>query len=306
MSPVETNASASMKKNLILSVVHKMPFAAVKPFLVSLRQTSYDGDVVFFVSKATLGMADQLKQYGVRVVPFGLFTIRMRRPVVMFWPLWRGLLAGNRSFDWKRKLGRRVYNLFFQRFVLLHDFLAEEGNAYHRVMITDCRDVIFQRDPLDLPLDRGLWCFLEAETQIIEQCPYNRRMIQDCFGPGILNEVGRERVCCAGVTIGDEDSMLAYLRAFVEHSFAVQRMQMISGSDQGLHNYLVYRGNLPGLRLLTNEDGIVATLGAVPRAQIRTNAAGEVTTADGRVIPILHQYDRHHDLRDALWRKLRE
>jgi hypothetical protein len=293
-----------MKENLILSVVHKMPFAAVKPFLVSLRQTGYHGDLAFFVSKASLGLAAELQRYGVRVIPFGLWTIRMRRPVVMFWPLWRRLLAGDRSFDWKRQLARRVYSLFFQRFVLLHDFLATEGDAYDRVMISDCRDVIFQRDPLDLPLEKGLWCFLEADSQIIGQCPFNRRMIQDCFGPGILSELGRERVSCAGVTLGDTDSVLTYLRKFVEHSFAVQRMQMISGSDQGLHNYLVYRGNLPGLRLLTNDDGIVGTLGALPRAQIRQNDAGEVVTPDGRVIPTLHQYDRHHDLRDALWKKL--
>jgi hypothetical protein len=253
-----------------------------------------------------MGMAEDLRRFGVRVIPFGLWTIRMRRPVVVFWPVWRQLLMSRRDFEWKRKLARRVYSLFFQRFVLLHDFLAEEGDAYGRVMITDCRDVIFQRDPLNLPLDKELWCFFEAGSQIIEQCPYNRRMIQDCFGPGILNDLGRMRVSCAGVTLGDKDSMLAYLRKFVEHSFAVRRMQMISGSDQGLHNYLVYRGNLPGLRLLTNEDGIVATLGAVPRAQIRTNDAGEVITPDGRAIPILHQYDRHHDLRDALWNKLRE
>jgi len=295
-----------MKKSLILSVVHKMPFAAVKPFLVSLRQTGFTGDVVFFVSNASLGMSEDLRRHGVRVIPFGLWTIRMRRPVVMFWPLWRRLLAGKRSFEWKRDLARRVYNLFFQRFVLLHDFLAAEGAAYGRVMITDCRDVIFQRDPLDLPLDIGLWCFLEAGSQRIGSCPFNRRMIQDCFGPGILSDLGQERVSCAGVTLGDSASVLAYLRAFVERSFSVQRMQMISGSDQGLHNFLVYRGHLPGLRLLTSDDGVVATLGAVPRAEIRLNAAGEVVTSDDRVIPTLHQYDRHHDLRDKLWKELRE
>jgi hypothetical protein len=43
----------------------------------------------------------------------------------------------------------------------------------------------------------------------------------------------------------------------------------------------------------------------VPRAQIQVNAGREVVTGDGRVIPTLHQYDRHHDLRDALWKKLR-
>jgi hypothetical protein len=296
----------NMKKNLILSVVHTMPFAAVEPFVVSLKRTGYTGDVVIFVSRVSRDAARGLKQNGIRVIPFQLLTVRMRQPIALLWPVWRRWLNSNRDFEWKCGLARRVLSLVFLRFVLFHDFLIAEGEAYDHVMLTDCRDVIFQRDPFTLKPDRALWAFLEAESQTIGQCPFNRRMLQDCFGPAILAELSRERVSCSGVTIGDTHSMLAYLRVFVEHSFTIQKMPMVSGNDQGLHNYLVYRGNLPGLRLLTNADGIVATLGAVPRAQIHTNTAGEVTTSDGRVFPIVHQYDRHHDLRDALWKKLRE
>jgi hypothetical protein len=70
-------------------------------------------------------------------------------------------------------------------------------------------------------------------------------------------------------------------------------MQMISGDDQGLHNYLVHRRLVPGVRLIENPAGPVGTLGQMTMDEIKQSPERFVLQKDGRPYAVLHQYDRH-------------
>ncbi len=53
------------------------------------------------------------------------------------------------------------------RFILYYEFLAEHRGEFENVLLTDSRDIFFQRDPFADNLGPGLHCFLESHTQFI-------------------------------------------------------------------------------------------------------------------------------------------
>ena len=82
--------------------------------------------------------------------------------MLLFWPIWKRVIALLPGFVAKAFVARRVWFLFYLRFLMYYDFLLEHPK-YERVMMTDVRDVWFQQDPFTwMEGDKGLSCFEEA------------------------------------------------------------------------------------------------------------------------------------------------
>jgi hypothetical protein len=170
------------------------------------------------------------------------------------------------------------------------------------VLLTDCRDVYFQRDPFAGDLGPGLHAFLEAAVTTIGNNKSNTRMVTMAFGPKVLAELAPFTVSCAGTTIGDTESILIYLRMMIET--ICDGVKMFSGNDQGVHNYLVHRRLVPNLHVHDNYSSSVFTAGGEGRDDVRFNERGEVIRRDGAVYPVLHQLDRHVETYAKLLAKL--
>jgi hypothetical protein len=278
--------------NLVLTIVHKLDYSELATFVESVRQTTPDAELVFFVAGTSAETARRLQARGVRVLPYRYFSIRMRQPSLLLWPLWKRRLADLPDVESKRRLARRVFNLFFLRWLLYDDLLAVEGDRYSQVLMTDCRDVVLQSDPFR-EQQGEIDFFLEAPRLTIGTCPINRSMILNCFNDQVLADLSAERIACAGTTLGSVPAVRRYLGRMVDESCQLGRMAMVPRDDQGLHNYIVHRGKLPGARIVENGVGAVLTMGALRPDEIHRNSEGQVTRPDGSVIPVLHQYDRH-------------
>lgn len=291
------------KPNLVLSIIQKLSFEDVEPFIASLRGSGCRAEIVFFASHLADTTARRLRDAGVQLLPFKYFRVRMRRPILLLWPLWRWRFARMRTYEGKVALAKRVFFIFNLRYVFAHELLASRPGRYARVLLSDCRDVIFQSDPFAWEQERGVHSFLEGEGRTIATCPGNRQMITEGFGEKILETLGSREPACAGVTIGDADAVRDYCRLQTELACGVEQMRMVSAVDQGIHNYIFHRGLLPDLHLHKNGEGMTLTMGSMKPEEIRRDEAGQVLLADGRVAPILHQYDRHSELAAQLRRK---
>src|SRR5205823_6315721 len=95
------------------------------------------------------------------------------------------------------------------------------------------------------------------------------------------------------------------LRLMVEEAFKSKRMPMVTGQDQGIHNYLIWSDLLPNLHVHDNGTGSVLTMGVMKPQEIHLNAEQEVVLDDGRVAPVLHQYDRHPQIVEAVNKQLK-
>lgn len=183
------------------------------------------------------------------------------------------------------------------RFFYYHAFLHRAASGgYANVMLTDVRDVFFQRDPFAFDIGPFVHCFLEHEDATLGSQKHNREWMRAAYGDDVLREMANAPISCSGVTIGAERAVRGYLDVMVDLLLRLPRQE--AGIDQAIHNYAIHRGLIRDLVLVPNM-GPVATLALVP-AEIVLSAL-----PDGYAhVNVFHQYDRHPPLTETLLSRL--
>lgn len=257
------------KTNLILGLAAGYHYGDVRPFLMSLAESGFKGECVLFVSDTTRDL-DRIATHPVTIIPVE------RRP----------------------RLEEIPFNAL--RYFLYLEYLRGVGHEYGRILITDVRDVIFQRDPFSFRWPEGINCTLEDKRMTIGTCPHNSHWIREHQGRDALQGVAAAPISCSGTTVGDHESMLTYLEIMTANLLPFKGGERIAGYDQGVHNVLVHTGVLENLTLHTNA-GPILTLGYA-QGEPRYDQEGFVVNQSGERAHIVHQYDRkprlHKEVRD--------
>jgi hypothetical protein len=271
------------KKNLILGTVMNYKFHDIKVFLSSLRSTGYSGDIVLFHSNIALRTIRRLRRMGVMAFPF-----------VSSFPHLDPSLAKHVT-KWADEKRVRTLSIFCFRHLLAYCYLKEFAEKYQYVMLSDIRDVIFQKDPFDFPINEKLCCFKERESISLRQHHMNAWWMELAFGRSTLERLGDNPIVCAGVTIGPTNLMTDYLERMIDLFIrAPGNWEAGVLMDQAVHNYLVYNGLLPEMAVYGNDTGPVFTVGMEERISI--NQSGVIVNKRGDVPNIVHQYDRHWEV----------
>ncbi len=268
--------------NLILSIMHGYDYPFVQPFLASLKTTGFKGDLVIFTSETVSKTTKKaLVKNGAALIDY------------------------HSAYPFKPEYAEAFTNILPSasisnyRFVFYQQYLLANPGKYQNVMLTDIRDVIFQKDPFAGLTDQVINVFLEDPIQTfrISELNYgwsaaaNSKEVTDTF----LDNV----VSCAGVTIGETGQVLQYLQ-YLKTKLEF-RDELPWAFDQGAHNGFVHHLKPSGMRVFKNEDGFVATLGAYQPYELNTK--GEVVNSTGKVYAVVHQYDRSGKLFTAVKQK---
>jgi len=296
----------------------------VRPLLASLRNCGYSGDVALFVSgRLHRRMRRDPLAAGVRLLrtrsllPLSFRRVYGNRAV---WALWRPVqavawtmmkIAGRAPLPSRARLrlevaiARAVCTPMDARFFHCLRFL--EHHPYERVLLTDVRDVLFQRDPFaDIP-PGGLAVSIETRRYTIASEPHNRAWLEDAFGPELVAQIGTSPVSCVGVTCGDAGGMSNYLRLMTREMRRLPaKVARRGGADTAIHNALLWTNQLGDVQPLETLASPVATLNGIPEDDIRVSARGTLLNADGSEPSVVHQYDRVPGLAPALLRTLTE
>lgn len=179
-----------------------------------------------------------------------------------------------------------------QRFMLYFEFLKMNRMA-DRVLLTDCRDVYFLGDPFFPSLPNGLHVFLEDNRMDIGSCQFNREWVKRVWGSANAERLSNKPISCAGVTIGDYQSMIEYLESMAWNCDDL--VNALVNVDQGIHNGLVYLDKLNNCIIHDNDSGPVLTMGYMQNPS--PSKLGKYA--------IIHQYDRHPEFK-AYLEKLHE
>lgn len=288
-------------KTLILGLLADLPLEKAKPFFLSLEKAGYRGDVCLVT-----GGLDAATQAFVRARAFRVNMVPFQKPYLH--PFWVRLASGIGCF-----LSRRRRRLFEDQLALsclhphcarhfhYHSYLENCGGDYGRVMLTDIRDVLFQRDPFDFAQPDGLGVFLEDIHWKIRECGHTANQIKRAFGRATLRRMLGKRVICAGTTLGTADAVREHLARVTQLLCGRTERKTI---DQGLHNYLIHHDPPAKLTCFENFSGPVLSMARMDMAQVRFDAAGRILNTDGDAINTLHQYDRHPELAARLLRDL--
>ncbi|MFX0138399.1 MAG: hypothetical protein ACFFDN_32455 [Candidatus Hodarchaeota archaeon] len=269
-------------KHLILGQINGFD---VKPFILSLRKSGFNGDVCLFVPEKSVQKHNYLRQYGVELVKF-----------TDDYPFITDISDTDNILP-KYPLGK----MFFAcaRFVMFYLYLSKYEKKYSKVMLTDVRDVIFQRNPFEFKINKGLCCFLEDKRARINTNEFNSKVIKQAFGEKVLAEIGYNNISCVGVTIGDTLSIMNYLKKMVN---CLTKLDSRLVLDQAVHNYLIYKNQLDNLILFENDKGPVVNLGLKRKETLRFNDEGLIND-NGDLINVIHQYEGFLELFKQFFKK---
>lgn len=117
-----------------------------------------------------------------------------------------------------------------------YEKILKNKDELGQVILTDSRDVIFQKNPEDSMPDWGLHFYQEDEEMTIGEEDYNRAWILRAYGEEVLNELKDQPIICAGIIAGGLIEISWYNRLLMEE---IRRLPDFIGVDQAAHNYLI-------------------------------------------------------------------
>lgn len=273
-----------MKKDLVVGAISGYSFAQVSAWLLSLDRTGFRGERVALVANGGSSLVDELSARGVRVVTSDSD-------------------GGSEGYRYP-KIGFTDADMSVERFLLLSRFLSRLSADDHRYTIAvDVRDAVFQLDPsewLSRNLgDKSLVVSSEGLTYADED--WNRKSMNDAFGPDIFSRMAERLVFNCGAIAGDT----ATVRDLGLAIHLLCEGRNVQYADQAALNVLLSLEPYRSRTLFDHGDlawncpaNTMVDTGHTPAWQSKYRGVTPVLDGDtvrapnGRTFCIVHQYDR--------------
>jgi hypothetical protein len=233
-------------KNLILGACTGLPMHRLDPFIASLRDVGFAGDVCLLVEDVAAGTIRELRSQGVIVERIA--------------PLAQPRMAAKAS-----------------RFFAYLDFLLRHADAYANVLLVDPSDVAFQADPFAVPLPADI-VYTATPNRIGDTSLVHDAVVQ-CYGEALAHNIRDCIVSNADTTSATLSGMLRYLAAMT-HQLAGRTVPITGAMDQAIHNFVVHMHPLRGAWLqgagqtAVTSEPVSAAADAVVAFYVRQRDAG--------------------------------
>lgn len=284
-----------MGKNLIIGGASNYTMDHLRPWVNSIKATGFDGDIVLCATNMGHGDLANLANNGVNL-----------------------LLYGQQTQEGYYQKGGVPH---VDRFFYIWRYLDECEEKYDRIIVTDTRDVIFQKNPFNYnyfnPQLMQAELFVTGEGLKYKDEPWGMSNIQQALGPFFSDRLANEEIYNVGVFGGTHSGVKAMC-------LLLFTLGMGKGIvDQAMFNFIINEGII-GASQFSQSGGFAINLGTTIKAieagkgDLGLNAVMNPTimeaykknyltaqpkiTDDGRVLNsteeyyIVHQYDRVPEL----------
>jgi hypothetical protein len=266
------------KKDLIIGAFNNFDFEVLKPWIFSIKQTNFTGDIVLIAVGSDESTVREIVNQGVKVV------------------------------NVPNDNNMRIHML---RFLYIFDYLKDKCDEYRYVISTDVRDVIFQTNPFEqLEEYVGPACFTklvaQSEAMYIKDEPWNSDNILKNFGTYFYDCVKDNEIYNVGILAG-RSNIIKDL-CFSLFQMSLNRPDWVA--DQAAYNMLLsfkpwsditYKAKLKdGWAInahVTNKPDLIEKYGPllIESRPVLDKSDGFVKNSDSKIFPIVHQYDRDPD-----------
>lgn len=193
-------------------------------------------------------------------------------------------------------------NIMVRRFIYYYLYLKKNYSKFSNVLLTDIRDVYWQKSIFDSLIKKGLYVYLEDDSVVIgNENDNNIKWIKNVFGSVVAKETNKllgKVSSCAGIVIGDTSSIILYLESMIDIILKYNSYRY--GDDQAIHNYIVYNNLVTSTIVNENNTGLVFTMCNVEDTRIKYNQKGEIVNDLSIPYCLLHHYDRFDSLKQML------
>ena len=201
---------------LVFGAIYDYEYADVEPWVVSLKQSGYTGKVALIVYRGSKDLIDRLQAQGIHVICF---------------------MKTDKGCDCAFDLDRR--GIMSIRFLHMWHFLVSDSflNDVTHVIATDVKDVIFQRNPVEILEDDKIVIGYEGFTYDVE--PWSKNNMKQAYGDEIFEMMKDKDIICAGVIAGGKNaisSLFNQIFILTEGSKYPDRVPGGGGPDQSALN----------------------------------------------------------------------
>jgi hypothetical protein len=222
-----------VEKDVIIGGASGYTWDQLKYWVNSIKKTDFKGDIVLVVTNMNKETIDKLTDEGVMLYAYG-------------------------KQDEKGNITNQSQNApHVERFIFIWDFLRKHKDTYRYAIVTDTRDVIFQKNPSDF-LKKNLSAnSIVASSEGLEYKdePWGNKNLFDTFGPLVYNEMSGELIHNVGTIAGYSEEV----RDLLLQLFYQSVNRPIPIVDQAVYNFLINLYPLRGevLRTTNKEDWAV-------------------------------------------------
>ena len=270
-----------MAKNLIIGGFTNYNANQLRPWVLSAKVHSGDDndcDIVLVYGNASDETLDWLESQGVIIVPMlGVEGIRLPIHVL--------------------------------RFHSIYDYLYKHWQKYEYVITTDVKDVYFQCDPFENLIGHKLVVASEG-LRYKDEAWGNENLLQS-YGPYIYQQFKNNEIFNVGTFGGTSE----YVKDMVFNIFTNAINRPIPICDQAVFNVLI--NTQPFKDVITHTHDWACELGTVMDPSkiekfrpnllfsepIWENGLVKIPPLDGRIFPIVHQYDRVPEIKKFVEKK---
>jgi hypothetical protein len=280
-------------ENLVVTVAAGYREEQIRPFLASLRYFSPDTSLKLIVDKRRPEF-ERAVQSWFSTCTFHLLPPAPLRDFALKRKWARSILKRAARWSQSAAFSKQLLKINYLRHLVIRDLLGSWNLEHANILLCDSRDVVFQRDPFS-----GEWppLWISEEDKRIEECGFNSFWFKHHWGEAAFQQAKHHRVVCAGVIGGRID----LIRRFIQQSSkAVEQLAPripVTDGDQGIVNFLVRQRPELEFTVLPNGCRLAANVGYTkPADLIIENNQVRLRNQSG-VPAILHQYDRHQQLK---------
>lgn len=235
-----------MGKDLIIGGASGYTWDQLKYWVNSIKKTKFSGDIVLVVTNMTAETVNKLVENDVKVYAYG-------------------------KKDDKGNIINESKNApHVERFIFIWDYLRKNKDTYRYVVVTDTRDVIFQKDPTEFLSNNlsvnSMVC--SSEGLAYKDEPWGNKNLLDTFGPLVYDELKDKMIYNVGTIAGYSEEV----RDLLLQIFFQSVNRPIPIVDQAVFNFLINLHPFDGEVLRTNNDDDWAIQLGTTRAAIEAGA----------------------------------
>jgi len=294
-----------MAKDLIIGGASNYNWDQLKYWVNSIKQTGFKGDIVLVATNMSGETVNKLVENDVRVYAYG-----------------------QRTPDGGITKTENNIPPHVERFIFIWDFLRKE-EGYRHVVVTDTRDVIFQKDPTEY-LEKSLFSqsiVCSSEGLSYKDEPWGNKNLLDTFGPMVYDTLKDNLIYNVGTIAGFHEEV----RDLLLQIFFQSINRPIPIVDQAVYNFLINLYPLRGEVLFTNNNSgwavqLGTTKGAIEAGagdigqivrqnpsmmdeyikvyqDVQPHVNGDMVYNDQVAFTIVHQWDRVPAIKELVMKK---
>lgn len=292
-----------MDKALIIGGASNYDWNQLKNWVRSIKATGFTGDVALVITNVTKETLDKLTEEGVTTFAYG-------RP------------DGNGGFEAHSNGAPHVERFFYI-------WNSIRNLDYDLLVVTDTRDVIFQRNPVEFLKHDDASLFCSSEGLLYKDEPWGNKNLLETFGP-FFHDIYKEKMI---YNVGTIAGSFSVVRDMLLSIFQMSINRPIPIVDQAVFNFLIHQEPLSyHTEKLTNSTPWAIQLGTTIHAvqsgagdlgymvkndptqlikyqmlykdeQPNIDEEGFVSNKEGDKFFIVHQYDRVAGLKEKIDRR---